>query len=679
MIQPDLLSHDANPAPGERSLPRLARVEYREPFPLGTALQALAIFAGVGASIGLFCVTVGLQPGVFVDFIDRNVLGASVRLTLTLGLLLGGASASVVGGVYMLFRGRPGVAELRRAADLILPLSITGLLPSLFTARPWHDRPTVYLLMLAGVALGFEWTLRRALAAWPRNVSAWLAETRLRSPRLQRWLPLSVVLLGSTAYALYFSHYTILNHHRLGTSGFDLGINVNWCYNALHGQLWRSTVLFGEPGGNFISGHAIFAMLLYLPFFALKPDGEFLLIMQATTVGFAATTLYLFAKTQIPRWSAVVVAYAFLLFAPLHGPNFYDYHELLPPLLFHFLLYWAIATKRNWVAVLSVLVLWSFREDIPVGTAALGAFLAVTGYRPRFGLALAISSVAWFIVLKFVIMPWAGTWWFAGIYKDLQPAGTTGYGPIVQTMLINPPYLLKTLLTEEKLVYFLHMVGPLALLPVRRVALLLLALPSFAFSLLTTGYPPTISIAFQYTCHAIPYVFGAAVLMLRILGAGGGGALRRRACVGAVALAVTSHSYVFGAVLQHETFVGGFGKIEFEMSAPERQRYQTVKRMNARIPREASVAASENLVPHVAARKNVFTLKDGVPADADYVFLHGASVQGDASRSALTTMFSRDEYGLLDSGDDLYLFKRGHESPETKRALSNLHIKKNRK
>jgi hypothetical protein len=32
--------------------------------------------------------------------------------------------------------------------------------------------------------------------------------------------------------------------------------------------------------------------------------------------------LYLFATTQIPRWSAVVVAYAYLLYAPLHGPNF---------------------------------------------------------------------------------------------------------------------------------------------------------------------------------------------------------------------------------------------------------------------------------------------------------------------------------------------------------------------
>ncbi|HYJ08309.1 MAG TPA: DUF2079 domain-containing protein [Polyangiaceae bacterium] len=637
-------------------------------------MQAVAIFAGVGASIGLFSAFVGLPRVLLAQFLDANALTPPLRMAMTIWLFAGAGLGGLFALLWLALRGRAGVASLRRTADVIFPLALAFLVPSLFVARPWHGKPMVYLVLLAATTVALEWTLRRALAAWPASAGTWVERLRPRSTLARRVIPLCVVLLGSIAYATYFSYYTILNHQRLGTAGFDLGINVNWCYNALNGQLWRSTVLFGEPGGNFISGHAIFAMLGYLPLFALKPDAEFFLLFQAVTVGFAGTTLYLFASTQLPRWSAVVVAYAFLMFAPLHGPNFYDYHELLPPLLFHFLLYWAIATNRNWLVVLNVLILWSFREDIPIGTCMLGLFLLLTGLRPRLGLVLASSSLVWFAIIKFLIMPLTGSWWFASIYKDLQPAGTNGYGPVLQTILINQPYLLKTLLTEEKLVYFLHMMGPLALLPLRRMALLLLAIPGFAFSLLTTGYPPTLSIAFQYTCHAIPYIFAASVLMLRVLTRGDAGTLRRRAALGAVAFAVTSHSYVFGAVLQHETFVGGFGKIEFTMTSAERQRYQTVVRMNARIPREASVAASENLVPHVAARINVYTLKDGVPADADYVFLHGPSVRIDASRTALNRMFERDDYGLLAQGDELYLFKRGHSSPETKAALSSLNI-----
>ena len=654
------------------------RPQYREPFPLNVAMQAVAIFTGVGASLGLFVALLGVRQAVLADFLDSNLLGVAARTALSIGFVSGAGVGGFLSLLYVLVRRREGVAGLRRAADLALPFAIAFVLPSLFTARPWNSRPMVFLVLLTASALAFEWTLRQAVAAWPANLSDWLVRIGPRSARARRWMPLGVMLAASSAYAIYFSHYTILNHHRMGTAGFDLGININWCYNALHGHLWRSTVLFGESGGNFISGHAIFAMLWYLPLFALKQDGEFFLIFQATMVGFAGTSLYLFASTQIPRWSAVVVALAFLMFAPLHGPNFYDYHELLPPLFFHFLLYWAIATRRNWLVWLVVPILWSFREDIPVGTCVLGVFLLLTGLRQKLGLVLAITSLVWFVVLKFGIMPWAGTWWFAGIYKDLQPAGTSGYGPVVQTMLINPPYLLKTLLTEEKLVYFLHMMAPVALLPMRRAALLILAIPGFAFSLLTTGYAPTLSIAFQYTCHSVPYIFVASVLALRVIGRGELGHIRRRAAVGAVALAVLSHSYVFGAVLQHETFIGGFGKIEFQMTPAEQKRYQTLKRMAASIPREASVAASENAVAHIASRANAYTLKDGVAADADYVLLHGPSVNGDASRTALNIMFTRDEYGLVAQGDDLYLFKRGPATPETKAALSTLHIKKHR-
>jgi uncharacterized membrane protein len=488
-----------------------------------------------------------------------------------------------------------------------------------------------------------------------------------------RWGPLGLVLLGSTAYAIYFSYFTILNHHRLQTAGYDLGININWAYNALHGHLSRNTVALGESEGNYFGVHAVFAMLSWLPFFAIHPGGEFFLIFQAVSAGFAGTTLYLFAATQIPRWSALVVAYAYLLFAPLHGPNFYDFHELMPPLFFHFLLYWAIAKRKNWLVFVLVPVLWTYREDITIGLTVLGFFLIVTGLRPRMGLAIAVSSLIWFVVVKLTIMPRLWNGWFDTIYSGLQ-AGQRGYGTILMTITSNPAYFLSTLLKPEKLVYFLHMFAPLALLPARRWSLLLLALPGFAFSLLTTGYPPTVSIAFQYTCHAIPYVFCASVLMLGLISEGTEGALRRRAALGAVALGSASHSYVFGAVLQHETFVGGFNKNEFHLTEEEKHRYATMQRLAALIPESASVAATEMEVPHVAARLNVFTLKDG-PVHADYILVNRLHMNIGDVHGALRTMFAQDHYGLVARGNDLYLFKRGAVSPDTDSALADIGMK----
>jgi uncharacterized membrane protein len=415
-------------------------------------------------------------------------------------------------------------------------------------------------------------------------------------------------------------------------------------------------------------------MFLWLPIYAIKPSAEILLIFQASIVGFAAVTLYLFASTQLPRWSAALVALLYLFFAPLHGPNFYDYHELLPAIFWHFLLYWAIAQKRYRLLFLLVPIVYAHREDVAVGVAVLGLFLLLTGLRPRIGALLLGISVIWFYLIKFVIMPRLWHTWFASIYKELQAEGEGGYGTVVQTILINPSYFLITLLKENKLNYFLHMFAPLAFLPARKPALLLLAIPGFFFTIMTTGYSPTISISFQYTTHWIPYLFAATVLMLRLVGQGEGGATRRRAVLGAMTVAMLSHSYVFGAILQHHTFVGGFGKIEFTMTPEEQERYRQIKLMDAMIPRTATVAATENECPHVAARLKAYTLKDNY-VEAEYVLINKNRMATGNTRANAKKMLSQHPYGLLAKGSGLFLFKRNHESPETEAVKTELGLR----
>jgi uncharacterized membrane protein len=623
-----------------------------------------------GASMGLCAAFIAVPDA--TAFLISNETPPRARNALLVTMLACALAPVLIAAILALRGGVRRLDALDRAARFAGPLVLAGLLPPLFAFRAWHSRPLTFLVLLAAVALGAEQLLDRCFRAAP----AYLREGWIASATASTWgrrLPLALVVVAGLGYAIYFSHYTLLQHRRFGTYGFDLGINVNWCFNALQGHPFRSTVLFGPDGGNFISGHAIFAMLLWLPIYATKPGAEILLIYQATVVGLAAIPLYLFARTQIPRWTAVVVALAYLLYAPLHGPNFYDYHELLVALPFHFLLYWALATNRTRWAVLMVVILWAHREDMAVGLVMLGAFLVLSGNRARFGLALAASSLVWFIIIKFAIMPAAGTWWFADIYKELMPAGVRkGYGSVVQTILINPAFFLSTLLQQDKVVYFLHMLGSLAFLPLRRWLLIVLALPGFFFTLMTTGYKPTIEIAFHYTTHWVPYLFGATVVALRLLGQKFG-AERRAAAACAALLAVTAHSAVFGAIFQHEVFVGGWNQVVFEESAQDRATYEGFRALVGLIPPEASVAASETEVPHIAARVNAYTLK-AVHGDADYLLVRKG---GAYDIPILRDAFERNTYGLVKKYDDsFFLFKRGLESEGTARALAQLGISK---
>ncbi|MES1206921.1 MAG: DUF2079 domain-containing protein, partial [Pseudomonadota bacterium] len=262
--------------------------------------------------------------------------------------------------------------------------------------------------------------------------------------------------------------------------------------------------------------------------------------------------------------------------------------------------------------------------------------------------------------------------YFQNLYAALFADGVSSFGSVIKTILTNPLYTFGTLGSEAKLTYLGHMFAPLALLPCRRVRLLPLAVAGIFFTILTTGYSPTIQISFQYTTHFIPYLFLATVLALSLTGNEPNGVFARRAALVTMAVAMLAHSFNFGAILQHETFVGGFSRIEFRMTAEDQKRYQGLKELLAMIPPKASVAATEQETAHVSTRKTVYPLR-WPPGPVDYLLV-GRSHIGDLSRAPLNAaMANPQEYGLLASrGDELFLFKRGHTSPDTRVARLKL-------
>jgi uncharacterized membrane protein len=395
--------------------------------------------------------------------------------------------------------------------------------------------------------------------------------------------------------------------------------------------------------------------------------------MQAVAFGGAAIPLYLFSRTMLGRLTSTLLALAYLMFAPLHGPQFYDFHWLPMCIPMFFFLFYAIATRKNWLTYLMVFLLFALREDLAIGVACLGAFLFLSGARVRFGAGLALVSTIWFAINKFVIMPWAGSWWFENLYSELFADGKASYANVIKTLISNPFFALSTFVRSSKLIYLLHMLAPLVFLPVRRLGFLLLFLPGAFLTLMTTGYAPTISIAFQYTSHWIPFVFGASVLSLYLIGRGERGKLHVAAAMGALCVVMLSHSNGFGALLQHESFVGGFGRVSFEMDEKARERYEDLKRVVARIPPDASVASTEYMSPHVSSRLQAYVFRYDV-GPVDYIFLSDNEMTGDLRR-ALTDKFRKYGYGLLAKGDkEFFLFKRNFKSAETEAACRHLGI-----
>lgn len=671
---------------GQPSHPHVHAPEADDPLPPLPKLFAPGLaFAGLllsGFSVSLFFQTRAILAVKGPEFLISNALGGAGRNRLLLWLLIGALLPPFVAVVYMIVRrltgSREGGRHVVTFARLTCPLLLAGVIPALFTWQFAQRATLAYLLLLTLFILGNESLLRLSLSGWelvqaPRWLGwasrswGWLKENTPAS------LPLVTVLLSASAYTAFTGYFTIQQHRHVLTSAFDLGIYDNVLFNAYKGHPFHSPVLYGPGNVNYLASHAEYGMLLFLPFYAIKPGAEALLVIQAVMLGFAAVPLFLFARTRVSAPIAVVVSWCYLLFAPLHGPHFYDFHWLPLAIFFHFWMYFGLATRRTWLAVSCVIILFGLREDIAVGLAVFGFFLALTGARVRFGLLLGTLSVLWFGVNKFLIMPSLGTWWFDNMYSELFADGKSSYASVFRTLLSNPVYAMTTFVREQKLTYVFQMLVPLAFLPGRRLALVPLLLPGAFFTLLTTAYWPTVSIAFQYTTHWIPYLFLGTVLSLSLLGRGEGGRVRQRAAVGTLGVALLSHSYNFGAILQRESFVGGFGQINFQHTPEQSERYAQLRELIRQIPPDASVAATENLNPHISARREAYTFRYELPV-VDYILVSSQEVSGD-TRRLLRDLTRKATYQLAGrSRHEFYLFKRGATTPETEAALRKLGV-----
>jgi hypothetical protein len=115
-------------------------------------------------------------------------------------------------------------------------------------------------------------------------------------------------------------------------------------------------------------------------------------------------------------------------------------------------------------------------------------------------------------------------------------------------------------------------------------------------------------------------------------------------------------SYQFGIVLQRHTAWGGFSPYRVGITQADRTRHDDLYSLIARIPQDASVAASESVVAHVSSRKNAYSLRVAFN-EADYVLARLPA--GGDDRNHLLEALRTNHYGKLAEKGEFVLFKRG--------------------
>ncbi len=637
---------------------------YRDaPLPPFTLMVRSLTAVALGTGSFLLAVTPPLFGGSFASFFVGNRLPLRARLWV-LGIAgLGAGLAALVVLLGTRSQEDPNATRLR-IAKLTAPLVVSCFVPVLFQQEAWSGKELAFLAFTLALGLGLERLVRLCVEAaepkvgWRFLTEGWFWGRRLPR-RLLGGVPLVLTATLAIAYAYRVGVLTNVSHLKMATMSSDLAEYDNLFFNALHGHPFRSPAIAGHlEDFSTLQGHAEFGLYLLLPFYAISPGAHALLWIQSALVGLTAIPVFLLGRTRLGSLGGLCFAVAFLMAPAVQQPNFYDFH--FTALGMHFiawLLYFtatlAQAPRSRWrrAALYAVLGLaFLCREDMSIGTAVLGAFLVLTGTLVRDGVVIAILSGIYFVTMKFGVMPLFGRWWFDTMYEDVKAEGAHGFGAVILTVLSNPSFTLRTMLTEPKLLYVLHMTVPVLALWLRRPLFWLAFLPGLVSTLLVTNRPPMYMASFQYTYFWVPYVFAASMLATHRDS-------RRWGVLVALVITAATLSYQLGAFPAGDGIMGGFSRKTFAVTPADETRYAQLRSIIARIPPEATVAATEAEGPHVSSRLIMYSLKYTLGKDPEYLLVGLSRLGGEVAhiRQALES----GKYGVVAQEGPFILAKRG--------------------
>jgi uncharacterized membrane protein len=452
------------------------------------------------------------------------------------------------------------------------------------------------------------------------------------------------------AYFILYSVLSVLRHTTYHSFGPDLGIFDQVFWNTTQGRFFESTMSLVQPQPHsYLADHFSPVYLLLLPFYALVPRPETLLVIQTLFLALGVWPLYLLARLKLePGFQRLVWALVYFLFLPVAFINLFDFHELaLAVLPLGFAIYF-LEKGRPGLFVLSLVSTFLVKEEMPLVGVGFGAYILLAKRSWKLGLGVLAGSLAIFFAVVWVIIPAFGggsyayfASRFAMRYADL---GTTPQ-EIVRNAFTNPGRLVRLVFQGQKLKFLVGIFGPVLGLTAISGWAAILVLPTLGI-LLLSNYAPQYAFTSHYSAPLIALVIGTSILGLARL---------RPSFRGPVAAAVLVSSLAFSFAFGDLPFSRHFDPRLFQ-SEP---RYEAFVHNLDRIPPDASVAAENNLTPHLSHRRFIYNLEYQGPQNATYLALDDAALN--RSAAALQRQiagFAAMGYRTIATGDGLALMQR---------------------
>jgi uncharacterized membrane protein len=501
-----------------------------------------------------------------------------------------------------------------------------------------------------------------------------LTKLKTEVASLPKNLLIVLILYTACLYAIL-----LLSHFTFKTYAWDTGLFNQVLWSTLQGKPFYYTLEpFWTRTKSFLGAHFAPLLILILPFYAIYPSPETLFLIHSIVITLGAIAIFRLSKLILDDEElSFTFSIAYLINPLVIGIALASFHLEDFFLLFTILsIYFFI--KNDWKKYFTCIVLSLLTIEyaaIPIIAFGFTMFLM----KVRDGqcidkTAIIMSSVT--VGMGLMYFPLAQyTRHLLGynpqpLFQEWQMLGANYIEEVPFKVIENPMNSWKALTHDfiDKLLYLLAVFAPLLFLPILAPLSLLPTLPWFIISLFS-NYPPYYTIWTQYPAYIIPFLFLAA-------------ALGAKKCTKKFLnsnflkkLMLVSITSFFSLIL-----ILNFHTLFHFTNMDEWGHVQTVHRILALIPEDASVLTQNNIFPHVSNRLNAYTIPSPTwgrhferiakelllnltRLDIEFVLLDlKADVDSVAAAKTILKdfVFRNCNYGLYAASDGVLLFKRGY-------------------
>jgi len=469
--------------------------------------------------------------------------------------------------------------------------------------------------------------------------------------RLDRHLLILFVLVA--LYTAVFSTLWIMRHRALFSYEFedDAGRN-QMIYNVFHGRPFYSTVK-----GVYLGGHASIVWAVLAVPALVYPGIETSCVVLSLGLGLTVVPVYLVAREVLKsRWQALLLGGAFLLYAPLHAINLHTLNAVTPAVPLLAWAYWAFHLKRLRAFLVFALLAMLCKENVALAVGMFGV-VALVKRRPWVWSVIPIAAAGLWLVVAFKVIlpgtytrPLRPTSWFIGARESAAAGGPGGVSGSLLWIASHPGEALTRMLGPDRWLLFGQLFGPVLLVCFLAPGALAVALPAFGQLLMHEGMLPLYHR--HWIAPTLPFIMMATVFgcarAKRLLQSRSGEARSVTGLVLAVVLVGCLASNVAPNIMGHMR-VHAWGRPEpppaMQRAATvydpvfrrETERSRTARDLIRRIPPDASVTASGDLLVPLSARRAlyVFLDTDSPWQEADYALINTRAVYFGAGRYPL--------------------------------------------